>query len=97
MNINADDNTVIVGNKDNLEIKKIKLRELNILVTKKEFQEIVNIKVRSTGRLLKAKINLRDNFADVEILDKETGISPDKHVFFILKMRLGIKFLVVAG
>ena len=47
VNINADDNTVIVGNKDNLEIKKIKLRELNILATK-EFQEIVNIKVRST-------------------------------------------------
>ncbi len=93
VNINADDNTVIVGNKDNLEIKKIKLRELNILATKKEFQEIVNIKVRSTGRLLKAKINLRDNLADVEILDKETGISPGQACVFYSKDEVGDKVL----
>ena len=93
VNINADDNTVIVGNKYNLEIKKIKLRELNILATKKEFQEIVNIKVRSTGRLLKAKINLRDNFADVEILDKETGISPGQACVFYSKDEVGDKVL----
>ncbi len=93
VNINANDNTVIVGNKDNLEIKKIKLRELNILATKKEFQEIVNIKVRSTGRLLKAKINLRDNFADVEILDKETGISPGQACVFYSKDEVGDKVL----
>ena len=93
VNINADDNTVIVGNKDNLEIKKIKLRELNILATKKEFQEIVNIKVRSTGRLLKAKINLRDNFADLEILDKETGISPGQACVFYSKDEVGDKVL----
>ena len=57
ININADNNTVIVGEKKNLEIKEIQLRELNILASKKEFDEIINIKVRSTGRLLKAKIN----------------------------------------
>ena len=93
VNINADDNTVIVGNKYNLVIKKIKLRELNILATKKEFQEIVNIKVRSTGRLLKAKINLRDNFADVEILDKEKGISPGQACVFYSKDEVGDKVL----
>ncbi len=47
----------IVGNKECLEIKEIKLRQLNILGSKEEFNNIVNIKVRSTGRLLKAKIN----------------------------------------
>ena len=31
MNINADDNTIIVGPRDFLEIRKIKLRDLNIL------------------------------------------------------------------
>ena len=49
---------------------KIKLRELNILGLKKEFDNIVNIKVRSTGRLLKAKINLLENSANVKIIDK---------------------------
>ena len=93
VNINADDNTVIVGNKDNLEIKKIKVRELNILATKKEFQELVNIKVRSTGSLLKAKINFRDNFAEVEILDKEMGISPGQACVFYSKDEVGDKVL----
>ena len=55
---------------------KIKLRELNILGSKKEFDKTINIKVRSTGRLLKAKINILETSAEVEILDKETGVSP---------------------
>ena len=58
-----------------LEVKEIKLRNLNILGFKK-FDEIINIKVRSTGRLLKAKIKILENSANVEILEKETGISP---------------------
>ena len=45
VNINADNNTVIVGSKENLEIKEIKLRELNILASRKEFEKIINIKL----------------------------------------------------
>ena len=93
VNINADNNTVIVGSKECLEIKEIKLRELNILGSKKEFDKIVNIKVRSTGRLLKAKINLLDNFANVEILDKETGISPGQACVFYSTDEVGDKVL----
>ena len=93
ININAENNTVIVGNKQNLEIKKIQLRELNILAPTKEFEKIINIKVRSTGKLLKAKINLRDNPAQVEILDKETGISPGQACVFYLKDEVGDKVL----
>ena len=93
ININADKNTIIVGSKKCLEIKEIKLRELNILGSKKEFDNIVNIKVRSTGRLLKAKINLFDNFANVEILDKETGISPGQACVFYSKDSVGDKVL----
>jgi tRNA-specific 2-thiouridylase len=93
INIDADNNTIIVGNKECLEIKEIKLRELNILGVKEEFDKIVNIKVRSTGRLLKAKINLLDNFANVKILDKETGISPGQACVFYSKDDLGDKVL----
>ena len=39
VNINASDNTVVVGNKENLEIKEIQLRDLNILASKNEFRE----------------------------------------------------------
>ncbi|MDC0488571.1 tRNA 2-thiouridine(34) synthase MnmA [Pelagibacteraceae bacterium] len=93
VNIDADRNTIIVGSKKCLEVKEIRLRELNILGSKKEFDNIINIKVRSTGRLLKAKINLLDNFANVEILDNETGISPGQACVFYSKDDFGDKVL----
>ena len=93
INIDSDNNTIIVGNKECLEVKYIKLRNLNILGSKKEFNEIINIKVRSTGRLLKAKINLFETHADVEILDKETGISPGQACVFYSKDEIGDKVL----
>ena len=93
VNINAKNNTVIVGTKENLEIKKIQLRELNILGSKKEFEKTINIKVRSTGKLLKAKINFNDKLAEVEILDKETGISPGQACVFYSKDEVGDKVL----
>ena len=93
VNIDADKNTIVVGNKDCLEVKQIKLRDLNILGSKKEFNEEINIKVRSTGRLLKAKVNLLENSADVEILDQETGISPGQACVFYSKDEIGDKVL----
>ena len=93
VNINADKNTIIVGPKDSLEIKKIKLRDLNILGTKRDFENIINIKVRSTGRLLKSKVSFSSNNAMVEILDTETGISPGQACVFYNSDDLGDKVL----
>ncbi len=93
ININADKNTIIVGSKDCLEVKEIKLRDLNLLGSKKEFEDIINIKVRSTGKLLKAKINIFENSANVEILDKETGVSPGQACVFYSKDEVGDKVL----
>jgi len=93
VNIDADKNTIIVGNKDYLEVKQIKLRDLNILGSKKEFNKEINIKVRSTGRLLKAKVNLLENSANVEILDQETGISPGQACVFYSRDEIGDKVL----
>ncbi len=93
VNIDAENNTVIVGSKECLEVKKIKLRDLNVLGFKKEFNDIINIKVRSTGRLLKAKIDIFENTANVEILDKETGVSPGQACVFYAKDDVGDKVL----
>ena len=93
VNIDANKNTIIVGGKDCLEIKKIKLRDLNILGSKNEFDNIINIKVRSTGRMLKAKVKIFENSAEVEILDKETGISPGQACVFYSKDDIGDKVL----
>ena len=93
ININAEKNTIIVGDKKNLEIKKITLRDLNILGSKEEFNKVINIKVRSTGKMLKAKVNISENFAEVEILDNETGISPGQACVFYSKDSIGDKVL----
>ena len=93
INIDADNNTIIVGNKDCLEVKQIKLRDLNILGSQKELKEIIHIKVRSTGRLLKAKIDVKETTANVEILDKETGVSPGQACVFYSKDKIGDKVL----
>ena len=93
ININADNNTIVVGEKKNLEIKKIQLRDLNILASKKEFEKTIEIKVRSTGRLLKSKVNFKNNHAEVEILEKETGISPGQACVFYLRDDVGDKVL----
>ena len=93
ININSEKNTVIVGSKENLEIKKLELRDVNILASKKELNEEVSIKVRSTGKLLKAKINFIDSRAIVEILDKETGISPGQACVIYSKDKFGDKVL----
>ena len=93
VNINADENTIIVGPKESLEIKKIKLRDLNILGTKQNFENLINIKVRSTGRLLKAKVNFEKNNAIVEILETETGISPGQACVFYSSDDYGDKLL----
>ena len=69
------------------------MRDLNILSQKKEFDQIINIKVRSTGRFLKAKINFKNENVRVEILDKETGISPGQACVFYSKDEVGDKVL----
>ena len=93
ININADNNTIMVGSKECLEIKEIQLRKLNLLASKKDFDKTINIKVRSTGRLLRANVSFVSDFAKVEILDKETGISPGQACVFYSKDIIGDKVL----
>jgi tRNA-specific 2-thiouridylase len=93
VNINAENNTIIVGTKKSLEIKKIQLRDLNILGNKEDFEKLIYIKVRSTGKLLKAKIILTKLDAMVEILDSETGISPGQACVFYIKDDFGDKLI----
>ncbi len=91
--INHDNNTIVVGPKSALKINKLILRDLNILGDKNELSKVINVKVRSTGKLLKAKIKLVSNKAEVNILDGENGISPGQACVFYLKDQAGDKVL----
>ena len=91
--IDTENNTIIVGTKENLIINKIELRNLNILCDKNELDNEPLVKVRSTGKLLKAKIEILKERALVKILDKETGISPGQACVFYKQDAYGDKIL----
>ncbi len=93
VNINAKKNQVIVGYKEALTIKKIYLRNVNLLDNNEEINNNLFVKVRSTGRLIKAKINLKKQEAEIDLLENETGISPGQACVFYSKNKLGDKVL----
>ena len=49
--------------------------------------------MRSTGKLLESKITFKNNEANVEIIDGETGISPGQACVFYSKDDFGDKLL----
>ncbi len=91
--INAEKNEIIVGPKEYLAQKKIKLKNLNILCNTKELNEEILVKVRSTGKLIKANINLNKDLADIKLLEDEYGISPGQACVFYKKDINGHKLL----
>ena len=92
--INSEKNEIIVGPKEYLGKKKILLKNINLLTDKKELETNIFVKVRSTGKLLEAKVNLSDqNGADVELKKPEDGISPGQACVFYNKDNLGYKVL----
>ena len=93
LNIDADKNTIIVGPKESLIIQNLELRDLNVLGSEKEFDQLISVKVRSTGSLLKAKIKIKENLANIEIIDGEAGISPGQACVFYSKDDHGDKLL----
>ena len=68
----ADKNEIIVGGKKHLVKTQIDLKDLNIITNNKtDFEKELFVKVRSTGKLIKAKININDTFANVNLLEEE--------------------------
>jgi tRNA-specific 2-thiouridylase len=93
LNINAKKNEVIVGVKEFLNIKKIYLKNINILSKNEIENNDIFIKVRSTGRLIKARIKLHSSEAEVNLLETETGVSPGQACVFYSKNKIGDKVL----
>ena len=92
--INSDKNEIIVGSKNNLAKKKISLKNLNLLVDESELKNEILVKVRSTGKLLTAKVNIENNNkAKVNLKVSEDGISPGQACVFYKKDEFGYKVL----
>ena len=95
VDIKAKENSIIVGPQECLNIKKLYLRDINLLSEKSILNKAVLIKVRSTGKLLKAKVQLKNETATVEILEDEKGISPGQACVIYSKDSFGER--VVGG
>ena len=93
VNINAKQNEVLVGNREALAIKKIFVKDINFLSNVEDYNGNLFIKVRSTGRLIKAKVNLNNVRAQVNLEELETGISPGQACVFYSKNEFGDKVL----
>jgi len=91
--IDATKNKIIVGEKKDLYIKKIYLKDLNLLKGFKKNSDDFFVKVRSTGRLIKAKIKLEKNVAEINLEENEIGISPGQACVFYSKSKFGDKVL----
>ena len=64
------------------------------MAAQKEFQEEIFVKVRSTGKLLNAKVDFNDNnTAKVNLKIPEDGISPGQACVFYKKDNFGFKVL----
>ena len=81
MKLDTNKNEVVVGNKKDLLVNKIFLRDLNFLTRNKEdLNNDIMVKVRSTGKLLNCKFN---NARNEILLDKgEEGVSPGQACVF---------------
>jgi tRNA-specific 2-thiouridylase len=83
LKINSDKNEIIVGPREKLGKKNININNLNLLVHENELSKEILVKVRSTGKLLGAKVDLKnDNSAEVNLKDFEDGISPGQACVF---------------
>jgi tRNA-specific 2-thiouridylase len=91
--IDSNKNEIIVGPKEKLGKKIINLRDLNLLGTEKDFKEDIFVKVRSTGKLINAKIDFDIKNAKVNLTIPEDGISPGQACVFYKKDSIGYKVL----
>ena len=92
--IDANKNEIIVGTKENLIKKEIYLKEVNLLTNNnKDFDNEIFVKVRSTGKLLKAKVDINNSEAKVNLLEDEYGIAPGQACVFYSKDSFGDKIL----
>jgi len=93
VDIDAKKNKVIVGKKEDLLIKQIHLNNINFLSDVNKCNNNFYVKVRSTGKLIKAKIKLRNTTAEINLEENETGVSPGQACVFYSKNKLGDKVL----
>jgi tRNA-specific 2-thiouridylase len=87
--INPETKEVIVGSRQDLNITKMQVKEINFLCDPKELEGDFFIKVRSTGRLLPCQVS--KNATSVTLQTGESGVSPGQACVFYKKDEQGMR------
>ena len=99
LEINRKDNKIKVGQREDLEKYKIYLKDTHIIGQSSDFKPDVDIKLRSSQKKIKAKVNLSksNNKAVVELTNPAFGVSPGQAcVFYKNNKLLGGGWIVAA-
>ena len=90
--IDKDKNRVIVANKDNVSSSIIYVENVNLIT--KNLPKDLYVRVRSTGKLLDAKIEINNkNSAKISLGTPETAVSPGQACVFYCKDEIGTRLL----
>jgi len=77
-----------------IRVSALNLKNINLLSDKNELNKNILVKVRSTGKLLSAKVNfINEKDAEVNLDNPDNGISPGQACVFYKKDQYGHKVL----
>lgn len=79
--LNPENNTIVVGKKEELEINEVKLENLNMFIDEKEFECIVKLRYRSTSIPCKVKIK-NNNSANILLNQPAFGVAAGQLAVF---------------
>ena len=84
---------LLSAKRDFLLISKMYLNNVNILGEIEESKDNLFVKVRSTGKLIKAQAKINNGRAEIKLMENETGVSPGQACVFYSKNKFGDKVL----
>ena len=87
--INPNTKEVIVGSREDLNIKVIHVRDINFLCNEDNLEGDFFVKVRSTGRLLPCRVEAKGT--KVILNEGEAGISPGQACVFYKQDEKGMR------
>ena len=90
--IDKDKNRVIVANKDNISSSTINVQNVNLITN--NLPNDLHVRVRSSGKLLSAKIEInKEDEATIYLETPETAVSPGQACVFYCKDEIGTRLL----
>ncbi len=86
LSIDAKNNSIIVGEKEQLRVDSFIIKDINIFIEKKEFEAEVKIRYRSPKT--KCRVQIQNNIALVQLQTPTYGLAPGQTAVFYEKNRV---------